>query len=112
MAAPSLAQAGGLSLDGAYGSKEGCIYARTGDSSGADDFFLLTKEALTTSTAACDIKAVGKTSGDTTEVTFSCQAEGEDGAGDVAGRIVKSGKAGIKVTMDDGSSWGPYKRCK
>lgn len=112
MAAPALAQAAGGPLDGNYGNKEGCIYARTGDSSGADDFFLLTKEALTTSVAACEIKKIGKTNGDATDVTFSCQAEGEDSGGDIAGKVIRTGKDAVKVTMDDGSSYGPYKRCK
>ena len=35
-------------LDGAYGNKEGCTYAKTGESSGADVFLLLNDEGVTT----------------------------------------------------------------
>ena len=112
MAASSPGHAASPVLDGSYGSKEGCLYARTGDSSGAEDFFLLTKEALTTATAYCEVKSVGKTDGKSTAVTFSCQAEGEDSATELAGKVIRSGKDAVSVTLDGGSSWGPYKRCR
>ena len=56
---PLLAQADGLGLPigGSYGSKEGCVYAKTGESSGADDFTLLTPDAVTTSVFSCDLKS-------------------------------------------------------
>ena len=112
MAASSPGHAASPVLDGSYGSKEGCLYARTGESSGAEDFFLLTKEALTTAMAYCEVKSIGKTDGKSTTVTFSCQAEGEDGASEVAGKVTHSGKDAVIVTMDGGTSWGPYKRCR
>ena len=40
-------------VDGSYGDEEGCHYAETGETSGADFFFLLNKEGVTTAASYC-----------------------------------------------------------
>jgi hypothetical protein len=111
-ALPFAAQAATLSIDGKFGNKDGCAYAKTGESTGSDDFFLLTPEAMTTATAYCEVKTVGKTKGDTTSVVFGCQAEGEDSVSDSPAKLIRAGKNAYKVTFDDGTVWGPLKRCR
>jgi hypothetical protein len=112
LAAPLAVAAASLPIDGKYGNKAGCAYARTGESDGADDFFLLTPEAMTTAASVCEVKTVGKTVGDTTSVVFACQDEGEDGAADSPAKVIKAGKNAYTVTFDDGTVWGPLKRCR
>ena len=48
------------------GDKEGCHYATTGQSSGADLFFLLNKEGVTTAASYCEFKGEGKQVGGAT----------------------------------------------
>jgi len=111
---PFLAHADGLSLPigGSYGSKEGCVYAKTGESSGADDFTLLTPDAVTTSVFSCDLKKLVKKTGDTFTVTGSCQADGEDGSDDQTITITPADKSSYRVTFDDGTKLGPLKKCR
>jgi hypothetical protein len=112
LAAPLAAAAASLPIDGKYGNKAGCAYAGTGESDGADDFFLLTPEAMTTAASVCEIRTVGKTVGNATSVVFSCQAEGEDGAADSPAKVIKAGRNAYTVTFDDGTVWGPLARCR
>jgi hypothetical protein len=97
-------------LDGAYGSKDGCIYAKTGQSSGADDFLLLDDEGITTSTSTCDFsgEAVKTSTGFT--IKAECEADGEPGSLDTA-TLTKSPK-GYTVTFPDGTKLGPMPKCK
>ena len=99
-------------LDGAYGNKEGCIYAKTGESSGSDEFFLLTDEAITTATAYCEF------SGDVTKkdtsfaAKVSCSAEGESEASEFNIDILRE-KDGYIIDFKDGAArWGPLPKCK
>ena len=111
-AMPFSVQAATLSIDGKFGNKDGCAYAKTGESTGSEDFYLLTPEAMTTATAYCEVKTVGKTKSETTNVVFSCQAEGEEGGTDSPAKVIRADKNAYKVVFDDGTSWGPLKRCK
>ncbi len=97
-------------LDGAYGSKEGCIYARTAESSGAEDFLLLTDQQLTTAFAFCEFKGKAKKTGDGFTITAQCDAEGETGPQTTA-TLTKSA-AGYTVSLPDGTKWGPMPKCR
>lgn len=112
--APVSAGADGLRLaiGGNYGSKEGCIYAKTGESSGADDFVLLTPDALTTSVFYCEFKKIIKKNGDAFTVSGSCQAEGEENGADQTIDISRADKSSYRVHFDDGTKLGPLKKCR
>jgi hypothetical protein len=111
IAVPSLALAANVPIKASYGSKEGCIYAKTGDSSGADDFFLLTKESVTTSTAQCTFgKLVSNTKGKI-KAHAKCETEGEDG-GDEIVTLTPVGASAYTVDFEDGSHWAAVKQCK
>lgn len=101
----------GLAIGGNYGSKEGCVYAKTGESSGADDFILLTPDALTTSVFACDFKKIVKKGADGFTVAGSCQADGEDGDQEQKIQISRVDKNSYRVSFDDGTKLGPIKKC-
>lgn len=105
----SLAQAEKF-LDGAYGNKEGCTYARTGESSGADVFFLLDDKGITTATAYCEFKDKAVPSGNGFKVRAQCESEGETGALDMVD-LTKSAK-GYSIAFKDGTRWGPLPKCK
>ena len=110
VATPLAASAATLPIDGSYGNKPGCHYAKTEESSGADVFFLLTPESVTTASSYCEIKSVGKKTGGMIEAILACQAEGEEGEIDLAAEIVADGKT-AKVSFKDGTVWGPLARC-
>ena len=99
-------------LDGAYGSKEGCIYARTGDSSGADDFALLTAKEITGSTFACTIKKAVPAANRSFKVTATCEAEGEDQGEDQTITVAPAAKGGYSISFDDGTHLGPLPKCR
>jgi hypothetical protein len=96
-------------LDGAYGSKDGCIYAKTGDSSGADDFLLLTDERVTTSVSVCDFKGAATKTANGFTIKAECDAEGEKSPSETA-TITKSAK-GYTVSFADGTKLGPMPKC-
>ena len=97
-------------LDGAYGSKEGCIYARTGESSGADDFLLLKDDGVTTSVSACEFKGMPKKTASGFTIKAACEAEGEVGPEDTA-TLTRSAK-GYTVSFPDGTKLGPMPKCR
>lgn len=97
-------------LDGAYGSKEGCIYARTGESSGADDFLLLKDDGVTTSVSACEFKGMPKTTANGFTIKAICEADGEVGPEDTA-TLTRSAK-GYTVSFPDGTKLGPMPKCR
>ena len=97
-------------LGASYGDKDGCHYAKTGESSGADTFFLLTDESITTSTAFCSFHGLLKTKGDGFQGTATCESEGESGAPEKF-ELLKSAK-GYTVAFDDGMRWGPLPKCR
>jgi hypothetical protein len=102
----------GLAIGGNYGSKEGCVYAKTGESSGADSFMLLTPDAVTTSTSYCEFKKIIKTSGDSFTVSAACQAEGEDSSADETMDISHADKNSYRILFEDGTKLGPLKKCR
>ena len=102
----------GLAIGGNYGSKEGCVYARTGESSGADTFMLLTPDAVTTSVSYCEFKKIVKTSSDSFAVVASCQAEGEDSSADETMDISRVDKGSYRILFEDGTKLGPLKKCR
>ncbi len=97
-------------LDGAYGSKEGCIYAKTGESSGADDFLLLKDDGVTTSVSACEFKGAPTKTATGFTIKAQCDAEGEVGPEDTA-TLTKSAK-GYTVSFPDGTKLGPMPKCR
>lgn len=111
---PLLAHADGLqvAIGGNYGSKEGCIYAKTGESSGADTFMLLKPDSVTTSVFYCEFKKLVKTSSDSFTVSASCQAEGEDSGSDEVVDITRADKNSYRVLFEDGTKLGPLKKCR
>jgi hypothetical protein len=108
----SAATANAAFLDGAYGTKDGCAYAKTGDSSGADDFALLTAKKITGSTFACTITKAVPGANKGFKVTATCEAEGEEGGEAQAITVIPSGKDAYSVSFDDGTHLGPLPKCK
>lgn len=112
-AAATSAAADTLPIKGSYGNKDGCAYARTGESSGSDDFFLLTAEAITTTASYCEFKKVLKTEGKNFTATVSCQEEGEEGGTDDTVKLTSSPKGYlIDFPSDAAIHWGPLALCK
>ncbi|MGR9171278.1 hypothetical protein [Rhizobium sp. KDH_Rht_773_N] len=107
------AHADTLPIKGSYGNKDGCSYARSGESTGSDTFFLLTSEGITTAASYCEIKKVLKTEGKDFTATVACQAEGEEGSSDDTVRII-SGPKGYTIgfVADAAIKWGPLPLCK
>ncbi len=98
-------------LDGAYGNKDGCAYAKTGDYTGSDDFFLLTDEGITTAASYCSFKGPVTKNGKSFAATVSCSAEGETGEADDSVDILRTGKD-YAIAFKGGTRWGPLKKCK
>jgi hypothetical protein len=104
----SAAAADTLPIKGSYGNKDGCAYAKSGESTGSENFFLLTSEAITTAASACTIEKVLKTDGKSFTAKVSCEAEGEDTA------KITYGPKGYTIgfTSDATIKWGPLPLCK
>ena len=98
-------------VDGSYGDKEGCRYAETGETSGADFFFLLNKEGVTTAASYCEFKGEGKKVGGASVVAAECHEEGSE---DVTpyDLTLTPDSGGYTVSFPDGTRWGPLMRCK
>ena len=109
MAIPALAQQ--TFLDGAYGNKDGCAYAKSGESTGSDDFFLLTDEGITTAASYCAFKGTVTKKGDSFTAAVSCAEEGEGGETEDSVEILRTGKD-YTIAFEDGTRWGPLKKCK
>jgi len=102
-----------LPIKGSFGNKDGCAYARTGESSGSDDFFLLTSEAITTATSYCEFKKILKTDSKNFTTTVSCQEEGEEGGTDDTAKLTFGPKGYmIGFTSDAAIHWGPLALCR
>ena len=96
-------------LDGAYGSPDGCTYDRTGDSSGADDFLLLTDKGVTTSVSACTFS--GSPTATATGFTIKAQCESEDGDGPEEIATLQKSDNAYTVRFPDGTTLGPMPKC-
>lgn len=107
------ANADTLPIKGSYGNKDGCAYAKSGESTGSDNFFLLTSEGITTAASYCEIKKVLKTEGKDFTATVACQAEGEESSNDDTVKIT-SGPKGYTIgfVADAAIKWGPLPLCK
>ena len=111
-AAPLAASAASLPIDGKYGNKAGCLYAKTGETTGEDDFILLTPEDIRSAVAFCEIKSIGKATGNKISTTLSCADEGEAGNMNLSADVIRTSQDSYRVDFSDGTSWGPFKRCK
>ncbi|MGD9477508.1 hypothetical protein [Shinella sp. G-2] len=98
-------------LEGSYGDKEGCHYAETGESSGADIFFLLNGEGVTTAVSYCEFKGEGRKAGDVTTVRAECHEEGSEETTPYDLTLTPE-NGGYTVSFPDGTRWGPLARCK
>ncbi|WLS03045.1 hypothetical protein [Shinella oryzae] len=98
-------------VDGSYGNKEGCLYSETGESSGADVFFLLNKEGVTTAASYCEFKGEARKVGGATVVTAECNDEGAQEPASVEVTLTPD-DGGYTVSFPDGTRWGPLARCK
>ena len=107
------AHADTLPIKGSYGNKDGCAYAKSGESTGSDNFFLLTSEGITTAASYCEIKKVLKTEGKDFTATVACQAEGEESSNEDTVKIT-SGTTGYTIgfVADAAITWGPLPLCK
>lgn len=97
-------------LDGAYGSKDGCVYAKTGESSGADDFLLINDDGVTTSVSVCEFRGAATKTATGFTIKAQCDAEGEKGPAETA-TLTKSAK-GYTVSFPDGTKLGPVPKCR
>ncbi len=104
------ANADTLPIKGSYGNKDGCAYAKSGEST---NFFLLTSEGITTAASYCEIKKVLKTEGKDFTATVTCQAESEESSNDDTVKIT-SGPKGYTIgfVADAAIKWGPLPLCK
>ena len=98
-------------LEGSYGDKEGCRYAETGESSGADIFFLLNGEGVTTSVSYCEFKGEGSKTGKAITVPAECHEEGSEETTPFDLTLTPE-DGGYTVSFPDGTRWGPLARCK
>jgi len=98
-------------VDGSYGDKEGCHYAETGESSGADIFFLLNKEGVTTAVSYCEFQGEGKKAGGGTVVKAGCHEEGSEEVTPYELTLTPD-SGGYTISFPDGTRWGPLARCK
>ncbi|WP_411035672.1 hypothetical protein [Shinella sp. BYT-45] len=98
-------------VDGSYGDQEGCRYAETGESSGADFFFLLRKDGVTTAASHCEFKGEGRKVGGATVVPAECHEEGSDEPTSHELTLTPD-SGGYTVSFPDGTRWGPLMRCK
>lgn len=99
-------------LDGSYGNTDGCLYDRTGDTNGSDNFFLMTAQAITTSASYCEFKTVDASTADGFRATVTCQEEGSEDGSDFKLAVSRSGTDAYTIKFDDGTTWGPLQRCK
>ncbi|GLR51165.1 hypothetical protein KYK30_30285 [Shinella yambaruensis] len=95
-------------VDGSYGDAEGCRYAETG---GADFFFLLNKDGVTTAASYCAFKGEGNRVGGATKVAAECHEEGYEETTPYELTLTPDG-GGYTVSFPDGTRWGPLMRCK
>ena len=109
---PLASSAATLPLDGSYGNRDGCAYAKSGEYTGSEDFLLLTADNVRSAVAFCEFKRIEKVEGDRTSVAMSCADEGEAGNQDMRGAIVRTGIDSVRVDFEDGTEWGPMKRCE
>lgn len=102
-----------LPIKGSYGNKDGCAYAKTGESTGSDDFLLLTNESVTTASTHCTFSDVSKKSKNAFGVTANCEEEGNaDALAPFEIVIEPAGKDRYALKIDDGQTWGPLALCK
>jgi hypothetical protein len=111
LALPAIGMAETLPLDGAYGNKDGCAYAASGESIGSDDFFLLTEEGVTTAASYCSFGKILETDGRSYRVELNCEAEGETSPSFTANVTYTVPDYTITFPEDPGVTWGPLKKC-
>lgn len=102
-----------LPIKGSYGNKDGCDYTMTSESTGSDNFFLLTSEAVTTASAYCTFEEVHEDADDGFTVTATCEEEGgneEQAPFEID--IDRAGPDSYLLKIDDGSTWGPLALCR
>lgn len=106
-------QAANLPFKGSYGNKDGCAYAKSGESTGSDDFFLLTNEAVTTASTHCILSNITKRPKGAFGVTATCEEEGNtDDLAPFEIVIEPVGKDRYALKIYDGQTWGPLALCK
>jgi len=98
-------------VEGKYGDKEGCRYAETGESSGADIFFLLDGQGVTTAVSYCEFKGEGKSVGGATKIAAECHEEGSAETTPYEMTLTPD-SGGYTVGLPGGTRWGPLMRCK
>lgn len=103
-----------LPITASYGDEDGCAYALTGESSGSDEFFLLTKDAVTTAVAHCTFLEVRPRSDKVFDVTAQCEEEGwTDDLAPFEIEIKPVEPESYILNIDGGfSQWGPLALCK
>ncbi|WP_313664362.1 hypothetical protein [Shinella sp.] len=97
-------------VDGSYGNK-GCLYSETGESSGADVFFILNKEGVTTAASYCEFKREARKVGGATVVAAECSDEGSEEPTPYELTLTPD-DGGYTVSFPDGTRWGPLARCR
>lgn len=97
-------------LDGDYGDKNGCIYAKTGNTADDADFFLLNSDGITTAAATCDFDGTAEKTATGFSIKTQCDADGEPSSVGTA-TLTRSDK-GYAVTLPDGTKMGPVPKCR
>ena len=111
-AAPSVVVAATLPIDGTYGDKTSCEWAKTNEYSERDDVLLLSPDGVQTMMTACSFDSISKV-GALYKLAMTCGSEGEGPEGNYADSAELSGDAasGLMLRFANGSSWGALKRC-
>lgn len=113
LAAPAgAAEADTLPIKGSYGNKDGCAYARTGESAGSDDVFLLTPDAVTTAISYCEFKTFTSSMDGSFLATANCQEEGSEESADYQLVIRPEGRQSYRILLDNSLDWGVLSLCK
>ena len=114
----SLALLGGASaetlpIEGSYGNTDGCAYAKSGEATGSNDFFLLTQDRLVTASLACSFAGVASKPDKAFTLTVQCEEEGNtDALAPFEIDIVPGGSNAYTLKVDDGQVWGPLSQCR
>ena len=97
-------------LDGDYGDKSGCVYAKTGNPSDDGDFFLINNEGVTTAAATCDFSGDATKTATGFTIKAQCDADGEESK--VGTATITETPKGYTVSLPGGGKFGPVTKCK
>ncbi|WP_186397416.1 hypothetical protein [Stappia sp. TSB10GB4] len=105
-------------IEGRYGDAEGCALtaegaaegAEGGAVTGADFFFLMDDEGISTAVSYCAFSPERRMRANGLEILAQCHEEGEEEVTPFTLTLRREGE-GYLVAFPDGMTWGPLMRC-